>query len=107
MRVIISPTAHKNVREIYNYISYDSIHFAQITTNNIYSCIRSLQDSPYIGRYIPELSNKKYREILYKSYRIVYSVSEDTSEIYILFIIHGARNFIKIFNSYMKNIFKF
>ena len=32
--------------------------------------IYNLQDSPYIGRYVPELSDKHFRELICEKYRI-------------------------------------
>ena len=100
MKIIISEEAHRDIEEIFKYISKDSLRYAKETVENIYNKIYNLEESPYIGRYIPCLLNKECREIIYKSYRIVYTISETKSEIYIHFIVHGARNFKSVFNKY-------
>lgn len=104
MKILISNEAYEDLESIYEYISYDSIKYANETISNIYSLIYRLEDSPYLGRYVPELSNKKYLEIIYKSYRIFYEVSEINNLIYIHFIIHGKRNFEKFYENYIKNL---
>lgn len=110
MKVIISNEARNNIKEIFDYIALDSLKYAKETTQNIRSYIHRLKEFPYIGRYIPELLDKHYkqhRELIYKNYRIIYSVSENKNEIYIHFVVHGARNFTQFFNSYLTNIFNF
>ena len=81
----------------------DSIKYANETIRNIYSLIYELGNTPYIGRYIPELYDKHFREIIYKSYRIVYNVCEASNIVYINFIVHGKRNFKSFYNSYIRN----
>jgi len=107
MKVKLSYEAKKDIIEIYNYISLDSPKYARETTEHIRSYIHKLEYSPYIGRYVPELLDKKYRELIYKSYRIVYNVSESTNTIYIHFILHSKRKFKSFFYSNIDNIFKF
>lgn len=105
MQVLMSNEAHKDIESIYEYISRDSIKYANETSENIYSRISELENSPYLGRYVPELSNKNFRELIYKSYRIVYDVSEASNIVYIYFVVHEKRNFKSFYKSYIKNNF--
>ena len=105
MQVLMSNEAHEDIDSIYEYISRDSVKYANETSENIYSRIYELESSPYLGRYVPELSDKFLREIIYKSYRIVYDVSEVSSTVYIHFVVHGKRNFKSFYKSYIKNNF--
>ena len=97
MKLIISNDIRDDITEIYNYIAKDSLKYALETANNIYSRIAELENSPYLGRYVPEFSDKQYRELLYKNYRIVYDISEETNIIYIHFLIHGKRDFTSFY----------
>lgn len=103
MKILISDDAHDDIDSIFEYISRDSIKYANETIRNIYSLIYELGNTPYIGRYIPELYDKHFREIIYKSYRIVYNVCEASNIVYINFIVHGKRNFKSFYNSYIRN----
>lgn len=100
MKVLISSEAHKDLSSIFEYISFDSLKYANETVRNIYLRITELENSPYIGRYVPEIPNKKYRELLYKSYRIIYNILEEENTIYVHFILHNKRNFKSFFNKY-------
>lgn len=104
MRVVLLKTARRDIKEIYQYIARDSIHYAIETTKKIREYILELERSPYLGRYIPEVEDKRYRERLYKSYRIVYMLSLNKNTIYILFVVHGKRDFRTIFRSSLKDI---
>ena len=101
MRIIISNEVRNDITEIYEYIARDSLKYANETIKNIYSRITELENSPYLGRYIPELLDKKYRELLYKNYRIVYSVLEEKNIIYIYFVIHSKRDSKSFYNTYI------
>lgn len=93
MKIIINKDVKENLAEIYRYIARDSLKYANKTIENIYSRIYMLEFSPYLGRYVPELSSKYYRGLIYKSYRIVYTVDEETNIVYIHFVIHSKRDF--------------
>lgn len=93
MKVSISDRAHRNIDSIFEYISYDSLKYANKTVSNIYSRIYMLEFSPYLGRYIPELSSKYYRELIYKSYRIAYTVDEKNNIVYIHSVTHSKKDF--------------
>lgn len=101
MTLILSKNVKNDIKKIYNYIAKDSLKYAKETSNNIYYLISKLEFSPYLGRYVPELTDKRYRELLYKSYRIIYSVYEDINIIYIHFIIHSKRNLESFYNTYI------
>lgn len=105
MQILMTTEAHNDIDSIFEYISFDSIKHANETLKNIYSHITKLEHTPYLGRYVPKLPDKQYRELLYKSYRIIYTISKETNTIYIHFIIHNKRNFKSFFNSYINNKF--
>ena len=75
--------------QIYNYIHKDSIYYAVKTINKITELTTNLKFSPYMGRKIPEFNEENNRELIYKSYRIMYSV--EVNKIFIHRIWHSAR----------------
>ncbi len=56
-----------------------------------------LENMPYLGRIVPEIGNEQIREIIYRSYRIVYRIKAEKIEI--LGVFHGARDFRKAINN--------
>lgn len=105
MQILMSNESHQDIDSIFKYISRDSIKYANETSENIYSRIYELEKNPYIGRFVPELIDKHYRELLYKNYRIIYDISEDSNTIYIHFVVHSKRNLKSFYKSYIKNHF--
>ena len=94
MKIIISDKVHKQIQEIVKYISQDSLYYAKKTKDAIYDKIKILSFMPYIGRKIPEYNRDNMREIIYKSYRIMYEIMDSEQEIHIQNIIHGKQSFI-------------
>ena len=83
--------AKEDLKQIYEYISRDSVYYANKTIEEIIEKTKYLSMFPYMGRKIPEFNNVNFRELIYKSYRIFYKVN---SNIYILKIFHHSRNIL-------------
>ena len=99
MQIILKQDAEEDLESIKNYISKDSIYYANETVDEIIDKTEYLLMFPYMGRKIPEYNNINFRELIYKSYRILYKVN---SNIYILNVFHHSRdilNSIKIINN--------
>ena len=69
MQIIISDDAKSAITDIYNYSYNISSNYANRIVNKIYDTIYDLQDSPYIGRNVPEFSDKQFRERICEKYR--------------------------------------
>ncbi len=110
MLVIIEDFAKKCLDEIYYYNARYSLSKAIGIDSEITGHIQKLCSIYFLGRIIPEMSDYRFREILYKKsrhsvYRIMYFISEKNNIIYIFNIISSKQNFIKILKS--NNYFNF
>ena len=74
---------------VYNYIYEDSIYYSIKTVNDIVNLVDKLKEFPYMGRKIPEYNLEMQRELIYKSYRIIYKIESD--KVFIRRIWHSAR----------------
>ena len=66
MKIIITDIAHNSID---NLLNYNLNFYVQNTTriiNRIYEYIYNLKYMPYIGRYVPEISDKNFRELIFK-----------------------------------------
>lgn len=81
--------ADNDLTNIYNYIQEDSIYYAVKTVKDIVSLTEKLEYLPYIGRKIPEYNEETQRELIYKSYRIIYKI--ESNNIFIRRIWHSSR----------------
>jgi len=82
--------AEGDLREIYNYISQDSLRYASITVQKIYQRAQTITISPLIGRIVPEFNKTHIRELISGKYRIVYKIITD-EVVHILRIYHSSR----------------
>ena len=107
MKISISNKAQSNIENITEFTLKISTNYANRVVNEIYSTIYSIKDAPYIGRYVPEISDKHYQERICGNYRIIYVVSEKHNTIYIRYIISGKQNSNLFFEVHKKETFNF
>ena len=81
--------ASDDLFQVYDYIYQNSIIYAIKTVNGITDLVCHLETSPYMGRKIPEYNQEDKRELIYKSYRIMYKV--ESNKVLIRRIWHSAR----------------
>ncbi|MGD9156534.1 MAG: type II toxin-antitoxin system RelE/ParE family toxin [Bacillota bacterium] len=83
-----------DLENIRNYIANDSEFYAFRLTEKIFQAVEKLKFFPESGRIVPVVAIKNIREIILMNYRIIYKPEEDF--IYILAIVHSARDFKNI-----------
>jgi len=89
MKIIWSPLAIERASEIASYIAQDNPSAAKNWMDTVFSKVEQLKSSPEIGRIVPEILNKQFREVIYGNYRIVYHLEK--KQISILTIRHGKQ----------------
>ena len=89
--VILSIPARVDLRQIHDYISQTSKHYAREVVQSIIGQFKSIGRFPRMGRVVPEIQDENIREILIYSYRVVYRISKNDAEI--AAIIHAKRDF--------------
>ncbi|HMT29290.1 MAG TPA: type II toxin-antitoxin system RelE/ParE family toxin [Bacteroidia bacterium] len=88
--VKLTNRAIEDIIAIGEYIGRDSLKFSKEVIHQIFDSIQTLELYPEIGRIVPELNSKKFREIILGNYRIIYFVLSK-SRIDILTVHHVAR----------------
>ena len=77
VKIIWSPLARNNLKRIFDYISADYPKIARKFTKNLVKQVKILEKFPLSGKKVSELYFSENREIIYKSYRIIYCVEGD------------------------------
>ena len=72
MKILNSESALENISNIAKFTSNISTKYTNKIVSALYSYIDTLKYAPYSGRYVPEVMDKHFREILYNEYRIMY-----------------------------------
>ncbi len=89
MKIVWSPLAVDRASQIAEYIALDKPSAARRWIEEIFSKVDRLKSSPQVGRIVPEISDKQFRELIYGNYRIIYRI--ETNQISILTIRHGRQ----------------
>ncbi len=89
MKIIWSPLAINRASEIADYIARDKPTAAKRWINEVFIKVEQLKSSPQVGRVVPEISDNKFRELIYGNYRIIYRT--EIKQISILTIRHGKQ----------------
>ena len=94
--VIFTKQAHKEIKEIYRYISK-----AVFAENSAWQLMRALNSKISNIRIFPkmyrkiEIQNKEYRRLVVRSYIIIYRVNEEKKKIYIVHIFYSKSNYLE------------
>ncbi len=99
-KVLIDPQAKQDLKEIFIYVSInDNYSSAEKLLNAIEKTCYKLEKFPERGHIPMELRQtgiKKYLEIHYKPYRIIYEIENDL--VYIHAVLDGRRNIQELLN---------
>ena len=90
-KVILTSQAIEDLREIVSFIAQDNPLRAEEFGVELCEKTRPLAQQPFMGRVVPEFRQTDVRELIYKSYRIVYGVHEQAKAVYVYHFWHGAR----------------
>jgi len=89
LKIIWSPLAVEQVRDIASYIALDKPTVALEWAENIFDSVEILIDFPKSGRIVPEINRKEIRELIQGSYRIIYKIKP--KEILVLVVKSGRQ----------------
>lgn len=88
-RVIWSPQAREDLKEIVLFIKRDSPTIASAMGYRIVRATRRLAEFPRSGRVVPEFKLASVREVVVQNYRVIYEYG--VTRVDVLTVIHGAR----------------
>jgi len=90
-KIIWSEQAREDLREIVTFIALDNPATAESFGYLLMTKVDALAQFPRLGRVVPEEDDEDIREIIFRSYRIVYQVIEKQQVVAIARVWHGAR----------------
>lgn len=76
MKIIWSPLAVEQVRDIATYIALDKPSVAVQWAEKIFNSVEQLSEFPNSGRIVPEINRNEIREIVNGNYRVIYKLKE-------------------------------
>lgn len=93
-QVRLSPSARSDIQDIVRYISIDDAN--QALRFGRFLIHHSLGKFPERGRMVPEFDDASIREIIVRSYRIIYRVNHQTVSIEVIRFWHAGRGIPEI-----------
>lgn len=90
-RLIWSPAARDDLRDVVSFIARDSKSRAETFGLRLMREVERLRDHPELGRVAPELEVPSIRELVVRSYRLIYRVSKESNSVEVVRVWHAAR----------------
>jgi toxin ParE1/3/4 len=90
-QVALSPSARTDLHDIVRYISLDTPDRAARFGKFLISRTKILAKFPELGRVVPEFNNPIIREIIVRSYRVVYRLNHTEHFVEVIRFWHAAR----------------
>jgi toxin ParE1/3/4 len=90
-KLIWSPSAQLDLKDIAAFIAEDSPSAAQRFVKSLFQVVERLADFPESGRIVPEFDRPEIREVIRRPCRIVYRIDFGESTIEIVRVWHAAR----------------
>jgi len=75
--VIWTKSALADLDGIGEYISKDSIRYAELTVAKLFESPDILELNPRAGKMVPALQDKSFRQLVRGSYRIIYHIVDE------------------------------
>ena len=94
-RYVLTPSAKRDVNDIWDYIARDNIEAADRVLDDLESAMVKLAKNPGVGHWREELADKRHRFLLVYSYLIVYR--HEAKPLQIVRVLHAARDVQSIF----------
>ena len=91
VKVVWTEVSVEGLREIFDYISKNSIKYAKITVDRIYERANQISTNPKSGRIVPEIDDESLRELIIGKYRLIYYIVNEY-RVDILRVYHSARS---------------
>ncbi len=80
MKLIWTDPGLADFEAIHTYISRDSETYAIEFAEHIITSAERLTRFPRLGRVVPEADDEHFRELILRSYRLIYGVQGDASK---------------------------
>ena len=95
-KVILAPSAGSDLEEIVSYVARHNPDAASRLSYALIARAELLTQFPELGRQVPEFARKDLRELVHRSYRIIYRVKQAEQLIEVVRFWHAARGLPRI-----------
>ena len=80
------------MRDIFEYINERSPQGARTVIEEIINAAARLRQFPLLGERLHDYPQRDYRQLVVRSYRLLYRFEDDTQRLIVLRLVHAARD---------------
>ena len=88
-RLIWTTPALDDLDDIASYIAAENLTAARALVRRVVDAVERLRHHPDLGRWVPEVDSKLYREVIVPPCRVIYR--RDGSKIVIIYVVRSER----------------
>ena len=77
MKIVWSPLAIEQVKDIANYIALDKVPATQSWIEEVFDSVKRLEEFSESERKVPEIDRENIREIVNGNYRVIYKIENN------------------------------
>jgi toxin ParE1/3/4 len=96
LRLKWSLTAQRDFDDITAFVGDNNPEAAYRLAEDLVARIRRLKEFPEMGSMVPEFKDRSLRQIIHRSYRIIYRFPDSRTELVIVRLWHGARGTLQL-----------
>jgi toxin ParE1/3/4 len=93
VRIVWSPLAIARAEQEASFIAKDKPQAAKRWLEGLFKAVERLEMFPRSGRRLPEMESSDYRQLLYKSHRVIYRIEDDTL---LILTVRRSKQFLKV-----------
>lgn len=95
-KIIWTESASNDLGAIVRYIARHNADAARTMGQGLYDRVQILAENHEAGSRMRELNDPQWRQLVFRSYRIVYHINQKAKTVEIVRIWHGARGDVEI-----------
>lgn len=92
MKVVWTENAEFDLDDLYDFVAKDSPIYAEQFVDQILREVGRLEQTPRMGRKVPEANSDQIRERIVHSQRVIYLIDEGNAVVNILALVHVRRD---------------
>lgn len=91
--VVWTARATADLEALADYLAQSAPGYAEVVMRRLLASVDRLGAFPMSGRAVPEIGQKDMREIVLRSYRVVYLYDAEADRVEVLTVFHSSRQF--------------
>jgi toxin ParE1/3/4 len=91
--VVWTARASADLEAIGDYLAQSAPGYAEVVVRRVLAAVGRLEAFPASGRVVPEIGEEELREVVLRSYRVVYFYDEEGDRVEVLTVFHASQQF--------------